>query len=365
MIETLKQICALQPEYSPDNTPAMQERGRLIRQVLRADVEALAPELRLALGDFGAEFETGASDGIGRKTEAPWVRFFARSMSPDPRHGFYSVIHFRADGTAVFLTVGCGATTWANGELRPLTDQDLHAKTSWARRVIADRFGSIEPLSDQIDLGAKAKLPRAFEKATAVAKKLPVGALDEVQFQSLLVLAARHLGAIYEAQRVGGDLSAFDYVQNAVEQIARPVRPTGGGGQGFRLSHEERVAIELRAMAVARAWLEEEGFTWTDTSKNAPFDFLAVKGVEHLKVEVKGTTAGECSSIFMTKNEVDLHRNEKGDTALLIVSGIVLRTVSHVMIAEGGMLTALMRWDIDSWDVFPTAYQVRKRLAAS
>ena len=88
--------------------------------------------------------------------------------------------------------------------------------------------------------------------------------------------------------------------------------------------------------------------------------------VYHLRTadEVKGTTAGECSSIFMTKNEVDLHRNEKGNTALLIVSGIVLRKVSDVITAEHGTLTDLMRWDIDQWDVFPTAYQVRKRLAA-
>lgn len=129
------------------------------------------------MGDFGSEFETQASDGIGRKTEAPWLRFFARSMSPDPRHGFYAVIHFAANGTAVFVTVGCGATTWANGELRPLTDEDLHQKTQWAQRVIADRFGSIEPFGDQIDLGARAKLPRAFEKATAVAKSGSPGQL--------------------------------------------------------------------------------------------------------------------------------------------------------------------------------------------
>ena len=84
-----------------------------------------------------------------------------------------------------------------------MTDEDLHEKTQWAKRMIANRFGTIEPLSDQIDLGAKAKLPRACEKATAVAKKLPVSALDEVQVMSLLVSAARHLGAIYDAQRVG------------------------------------------------------------------------------------------------------------------------------------------------------------------
>ena len=361
MIETLRRICALQSDYSPDNTPAMKERGQLVRQVLRAELEALAPELRLAMGAFGSEFETQASDGIGRKTEAPWLRFFARTMSPDPRHGFYAVIHFAANGTAVFVTVGCGATTWANGELRALTDEDLQQKRQWAQRVITDRFGSIDPFGDQIDLGAHAKLPRAFEKATAVAKKLPVGALDEGHVTSLLVSAARHLGALYEAQRVGLGVSAFEYVQTEVDEIARPTRATGTG-QGFRLSQEERVAIELRAMKVSRLWLEAAGYACTDTSKRSPFDFLAVKASEELKVEVKGTTVSDCSSIFMTRNEVELHRSEKGTTALLIVAGITIQKVDGVVIAEGGTLTEMMRWDIDLWDVVPMAYQIRKRL---
>jgi len=37
----------------------------LVRQVLRSEIETIAPELRAALGDFGAEFDTEASDGIG------------------------------------------------------------------------------------------------------------------------------------------------------------------------------------------------------------------------------------------------------------------------------------------------------------
>ena len=229
MIETLAQICALQPRWSRDNTPAVQERGRLIRQVLKSEIDAMASELRRTLGDFGAGFDTGASDGIGLKTEAPWVRFFNKDMSPNPRHGFYAVVHFPADGSAVFVTVGCRATTWANGDLTPLTDKDSHVKTEWARRIITDRFGSIEPLGDQIDLGAKAKLPKAFEKATAVAKRVPVAALDEAYVTGLLVVAATHLAAIYEAQRIGSDLSAFDLVQNEIEQLSRPTRSSGGG----------------------------------------------------------------------------------------------------------------------------------------
>ena len=70
------------------------------------------------------------------------------------------------------------------------------------------------------------------------------------------------------------------------------------------------MAIEQRAMTMSKAWLEAAGFSVTDTSKNSSFDFLAVKDQEELKVEVKGTTAQEVSSFFMTRNEVTLHRTE-------------------------------------------------------
>lgn len=125
MIETLKKICALQPAYSSANTPEMQERGVLIRSTLPSDIREYEAELRAALGPFASEFDTDASDGIGRKTEALWVRIHARNMSPTARDGFYVVIHFAADGSAVFLTVGCGSTVWTNGELKPVSDAEL------------------------------------------------------------------------------------------------------------------------------------------------------------------------------------------------------------------------------------------------
>ena len=34
----LKRICELQPNYTSENTPAMQERGKLIRQSLKSKI---------------------------------------------------------------------------------------------------------------------------------------------------------------------------------------------------------------------------------------------------------------------------------------------------------------------------------------
>jgi hypothetical protein len=84
-----------------------------------------------------------ASDGIGRKSEAPWVRIFSRAMSPNPRVGFYIVIHFAADGGAVFLTIGCGSTILNGGDLRSLPDEELKSCTAWAQAVVMEEFETL------------------------------------------------------------------------------------------------------------------------------------------------------------------------------------------------------------------------------
>lgn len=357
--DALKRVCARQPEYQSGNTVPMQERGALIRHVIPAELRALEPTLRSALADFGNDFDIGASDGIGRKTEAPWVRFFSARMSPTPRDGYYVVLHFAADGSAVYVTVGCGSTTWGNGELRPVSDGELMDRTNLARQLIRDSFGSLSPFDDIISLGARASLPRTFEKATAIAKRIPVGSLERTDIPELLVLAADRLRVVYEGQRSGKAFRAVDLAELELETIARPTRGSAAG-QGFRLSMTERRAIEMRAMTVAREWLEAEGFTVVDKSRSSPFDYEASNGSGILKVEVKGTTAAADGAIFMTRNEVELHRNERGSTALIVVHGITLKQIDGVPIASGGAISAELGWDISIWDQIPLAFKLTR-----
>jgi hypothetical protein len=360
IIEPMREICLLQPSYSPTNTVEMQQRGHLIRRVLPDEIRRIEAELRNALGAYGPEFDVGASDGIGRKTEAPWVRLFAKSMSPTPRDGFYVVIHFAADGSAVFITLGCGSTIWANGELRALSDQELEKRTRWARNIILEGFGSTYPFEDKIALKAKAGLPKTFEKATAVAKRLPVENLNEEEVEQLLIQATERLRELYIAQSEGRNLTNAQVTELELELIARPTRK-GSLGQGFHLSAEERKAIELRAMDVSREWLEKDGYTVKDTSKTSSFDYEASSGEVSLKVEVKGTTSDDAESIFMTKNEVELHRKEKGRTALFIVSKIRIDRSNQRLECIGGDLTTLIGWNIDEWDLVPMAYQLKRK----
>jgi hypothetical protein len=360
IVDVAQAIAALQPQYSPDNTQPMSERGRLIRHELTAQLRALEPMLAPALGEFGADFLVDGSDGIGRKTEAPWVRFASRRMSPTPRDGFYVVMHFSADGSAFWVTVGCGSTVWNGGDLRSLPEAELNRRTNWAREIIAQRFGSIEPFTDEIVLGAKAPLPRTFERATALAKRFDPMDGDEAAVEDTLRRAANFLAEIYRNQRTGAHLSPAQVAEMEVEELSRPNRHVLRG-QGIGLTPEERQAVELRAMDVARTWLEGHGYAVVDRSATSPFDFEASRGPERIKVEVKGTTCAACDEFIMTRNEVELHRREAGATALFLVAGIrISKNADGASVGEGGTCEACVTWDINAWALDPMAYRLRR-----
>lgn len=360
MKDAFKRICELQPLYSPDNTPEMQERGALLRGSVKPALERLQPLLSKALGRFGKTFGVSASDGIGRKTELPWVRFCSEEMSPSPTEGFYSVIHFATDGTAVHVTVGCGSSKWHKGSAVTLPDKELDLQTAWARRVVMEELGTLDPFVDAPDYGATRKLPVSFQRATAFSKRVPFKDIDSTDFERLLEKAAERLRVIYTAQAIGRDLTQADQAEGELGAILSP-RRAETRRQGFRLSADARKAIEMRAMAMAETYLKDAGYAVKDCSANESYDFEAKRDGKVIKVEVKGTTSDVVDAILMTSNEVALHQNHTGNTALLIVSQIRLYQHDGKHQAEGGILEAFLGWDISEWTLEPTAYRVSKK----
>lgn len=354
----IRRICELQPQYSSSNTPAMAERGALIRSDLAAELRGRLPKLAAAIDGVFDDLAVEGSDGIGRKTEAPWVRLYSKAMSPSPREGFYIVLHFAADGAAFFVTIGCGSTIWTGGDLQPISDEELKARTSWARGILMQRWKTLDPFNDRIQLGARAPLPRTFEKATVAARRVAASELLSVDLDDLLIGAAERLSEIYLAQLNQRDVGPGDQDALAVTAIVNPLRRRSGA-QGFGLSAKERKAVESQAMALAVGYLEMEGFVCKDMSSTESFDILASRGDQKLKVEVKGTTSDFCDSILMTRNEVELHGREKGSTALIIVSGINLDRGDSPK-ASAGLVEALIGWDIDKWFLEPVAFQLRR-----
>jgi hypothetical protein len=360
LAEALRSIAKLQPSYSSRNTPAMQERGQLIRRVVPDLLREMGIDFRIALGEFGETFEVDSSDGIGRKTEAPWIRICSNEMSPSARDGFYVVIHFAANGSAIYITVGCGSTIWSDGELRPIAPYELRARTDWARSVIEEKFGNTAPFADEIYLGARANLPAVFERATVIAKRVPTESASDTDIRQLLLEATIRLRTVYWAQRQGRHLPAAEVSELDVASVIRPKR-TVATGQGYALSGPERRAIELRAMALAKEWLVQNGFSVVDRSAQESFDFEATRDGKSTKVEVKGTTSDAADAVLMTKNEVELHTNYRGSTGLIIVHGIRVERVSREIMGFEGKVVAELPWDIGHWDLQPMAFRLTKR----
>ena len=172
-----------------------------------------------------------------------------------------------------------------------------------------------------------------------------------------------HIGTVV-IKRIENILEGLDSaeVEDDLQVIINPVKSTGfRRGQGFNKSAAERRAIELQAMELAGQYLEENGFSLTDTSANHPFDMLAEKNGESVKVEVKGTTNSDPDFVYMTKNEVTLHQAEAGDTALIIVHSIKLDRTGNLPIASGGVLEVYFGWDIADWDLEALSFKVSKR----
>ena len=68
--------------------------------------------------------------------------------------------------------------------------------------------------------------------------------------------------------------------------------------------------------------------------------------------------ASVADGILMTANEVELHRREKGGTALAIATEIRIVVNDGEIHAEGGSLEFIPSWDIDEWQARPISFQL-------
>lgn len=357
MKNTLRRICELQTSYSSENTTEMKERGILIRRTLVQELKNRRDQLAPALGRFAEDFSVEGSDGIGRKTQLPWVRLYSASMSPSATEGFYVVMHFSTDGSGVNIAVGCSSSKFKNGSNITLPPKEIDERCSWARKIISEHKEKIYSFTDSNSFGSTARLPQSFERACALVKKIPFTDIRDNLVEHYLFEALEMLRLIYEAQRQGRELSPADQVEIEIIDATRPIASLRRG-QGFGLTSSERRAVEQRAMDLSETWLTGQGYTVKNTAATKPYDFEAEKAGEMIFVEVKGTTSDVANAMVMTHGEVNLHQKHKGRTALMLVYGINLTRISDTPCASGGTLEPLLYWDIDTWTLTPIAFRL-------
>ena len=361
--DTIRKIASLQPQYSSENTEPMQKRGRLIRQTLPSQLAEYRERFRARLGAFGDSIDFEGRDGIGRKTQAPWVRIFSRELSPSATTGFYMVIHFSVDGSRCFVTVGCASTTWDSdkGDLVKSSYKDIQRKVDWARAVVGRAKIDFSAFSDMIDIGSELTLPKSFEKATAFCQAHSVSGLTDDALLGAIDSAMNILSAIYKSYSDLEDLSSAEISKIEIESVVNPRKKSAASRQGYGLNAKERRAVEIRAMEVVRKYLEGLGYTLKDESSTQSYDYLASKGDLVTMVEVKGTTSPNADAVLMTANEVRLHLDGSERTALAIVSGISFVSRGDMPVCAGGKLEYRDPSAIDGWKIEPTAYMVRRK----
>jgi hypothetical protein len=360
--QELERIIELQPHWSQENNAPMVERGALIRQEGPAWLRTFAPELASAIGTSIDDVFTEGRDGTGRKTEIPWFRFSSKFRSPSATMDWYCVYLFDTNGDGVYLSLGHGSTTWTGMDFRPRPHEELRQRADWARGVLSTEINQLTDLSPDISLHSRrSALGPAYEAATVVTKFYERGNVPDDDFLKEDALTfARLLRAVYDGsdkEWIPGDPApeVVEALETAEKTAGNPpARPRGGG---FRLNTSQKTAIEIRAMEVALAHLEDQGYTNIKNTSKGTFDYQCNGPGGDFYVEVKGTTTtGE--NVILTRNEVRLHRQKWPANALIVVSEIQLVGENRDT-AIGGSPTMTTPWDIDDDDLTVISYQYR------
>lgn len=359
MQELFESVLKLQLQHSSENTPAMIERGKLIRDTIPAEIRGWPASKSSAILPFRGRLNVQGKDGTGLKTFVPWVRIYSPEMSPSPQKGWYVVYLFRADGEGVALCISHGSTRFDGRDFIPRSASEAAELMAWARGLISPQAAAIGMVQG-VDLGSSERLSRAYERTTAFSKTYSRTNLpDDATIAADAACAVCLLGELYRAQELGtapnSEPPELIEAIEAVENVSRPgAAKRSGRGQGFGLSAIERAAVEKRAMDEALLWLTGNGFTNVrDVHSSHSCDFLADRnGVEH-HVEVKGTTSA-LGKVILTASEVALHKASYPANVLIVVHDIKLHETRTL--AYGGTTKAFDSWDIETCTLSPLSY---------
>jgi hypothetical protein len=347
MRELLERVLDLQLDYSSLNTAAMGERGKIVRDEIPGWVrQQMADELAAGLKIAGDDLVIQGRDGTGPKSRVPWVRVASAERSPHATDGFYVVYLFSADRESVYLTLGQATTTNKGGNFPQKPAALIEARRKWALDAIGPGAVGLS-VTPEISLDSQSgSLGAGYEAGAILQVRYDRGSVpeDEALVRDLLGMVSL-LSQIYSAhglEPVPDENPEVDFAEE-VASVSVGAKKTPAGA-GFRVNAQEIKAVERRAVDLARAHYEDDG--WNVIEKGKPFDLLVTKGSEELHVEVKGTVS-QGRKVVLTRGEVEHHKGRSPNNALVIVRGIKLDRSEAEATANGGELRELRGWTID------------------
>ena len=137
------------------------------------------------------------------------------------------------------------------------------------------------------------------------------------------------------------------------QSMARSAQRTHG--PRFLTDTKLRMGIERHSVGLTRAWYEERGAT-SIRELGKPYDLDLVLDRRLRRVEVKGSSMPDISSILLTKNEV---RNARAfaETDLVVVDSIAFERDGDGFRFEGGTLRRWENWTPEDMHITGLQYQ--------
>ncbi|MEU7865320.1 DUF3578 domain-containing protein [Dactylosporangium sp. NPDC049140] len=270
MQDLIEEVLKLQDEYDAKNTPAMQRRGVIVRQEMRSWLDQHIDELRTTVADVFTDLGIQGRDGTGQKTEVPWTRLYSASRSPRATEGWYVVYLFSALGDRCYLTLLHSSTDWDGVEFRPRPPLQLQALVQWAREnlttLVPQRVDLVTDL--QFD-SRRSGLGAAYAASTAYAIEYPANAVPGPEWLLAdLKFMLGMLKELYRLEEIDPRIPGVDPPE--VSQLKADVAEAAGRrrslpGQGFRLTKQEQLAVERRAVDVAIQYYRDQGWSRSPT----------------------------------------------------------------------------------------------------
>lgn len=172
---TITEILELQLKYTDRDTDPMRRRGEIIRDAMPRILRDWGVRPIPDAGWVPFDAAVHGKDGIGRKSQVPWVRIHSVEQSPSSTTGWYVVYLFAGDGGAAYLTLMHASTTQKHGELVPRTFGELSEHVRWGEHVIRGWIEDTPRLVRSISLHApRSKVAEAYEASALCAFRYPV-----------------------------------------------------------------------------------------------------------------------------------------------------------------------------------------------
>ena len=359
---SIESVFPYQLKYSQSNTPAMQERGELIRNKIPGLFRNAVESNRIPNVSLIPDLFIEGSDGKGNKNYVPWVRFASESLSPSARIGWYITFLFSTDGSSVWLVIAHASTSEGGKSISKEVRQKLK---EWGLSKLPSLDEIDTELSASVDLNSGGPgLGDKFESTSLFGFQFKQGNVPSTtRILEKINLLLPYLKTLYDAElsdptMPSAEPTEIKAAEEAIDEIAGKIpKVRKYSGQGIRGTYKENKAVERRAVDLAVSYFKATN-NWEsikDTGDKESYDLLLTNKSKKMYVEVKGTQSSG-DKVFLSKNEVIVQKKFYPNNALVIVSGIKLQKGEEPK-ASGGNVKVISPWKITNSHLTAMAFE--------